>query len=276
MPSAVQPGLDARAETYAPTRRRDLLGDCCARAVTAWTLVIFTVWLGYERWGVTSGLLLGHKPGGLGSASLPLGGPIAFAVCLELIALTVGLALIGYRRLAGFSGLAWVAFFLVRYLTAMAAWPSWQSSQFELEYEIRLAAFLIVPVACYVVMIVAPGHRPRHPQRLIWLLGAWLLGGIVMPPQAPVELLAAAWYPNVLLLCIAAVGVYSLAANPSRSVALALALLALGLPSFTSRSLLQFPDLREYLHFALTTLVPLALTAGATARLIAKRRGLPS
>jgi hypothetical protein len=122
-------------------------------------------------------------------------------------------------------------------------------------------------------MIILPGTPPRHSRRLGWLLGAWLIGGITAPPQAPLELFASIGLENVLLIAILVAGVCLLAIDAWQPVAFALALLAFGLGDWTRDS---FFGIYEYLPLALTTLGPLALMAAAAARLISARRGLPN
>ncbi|MFZ2050697.1 MAG: hypothetical protein WB698_05825 [Solirubrobacteraceae bacterium] len=251
-------GLKARASGSATASKRDLLSDCCARTAAVCGLVIFTVWLGEERWAYTSPHTI---------VTQSTGQVIAEGV---LLALATGLALVGYRRLAGLSGVAWVGFYLARVLSRP---PSWWLPHPSFAYDMHWVAMIIVPLACYVVMIVAPGAAQHRSARLGWLLGAWLLGGIVAEPNAPLELFGSIGLENVLLISILIVGTCSLAVDTWRPVALALTLLSFGLGAWTWAS--TFDDY-EYLPLALTTLGPVMLMAGTAARLLTARRGLPS
>lgn len=252
-------GLNARACVSAPGSKRDLLSDCCARTVTVYGLVTFTLWLGSDRWISTSSEFAARSSSVI-AEWLPT---------TALLALATGLALAGYRRLAGLSGVAWVGF----YLAVALSQDTWWARSSGVAYEAHWVAFIVVPVACYLVMIILPGTRPRHSRRLGWLLGAWLIGGIVAPPQAPLELFASIGFENVLLIAILVAGVCLLATDTWRPIAFALALLAFGLGAWTWDS---FFGTYEYLPLALTTLGPLVLMAAAAARLLSARRGLPN
>lgn len=253
-------GLKVRAAGSPPANKGEMISDCCARAATVWGLVVFTLLLGDERWRYTSST--GLKPVGVIAEGLPT---------IGLLALATGLALIGYRRLAGTAGIAGVGFLLAIWLTM----PRWVLPHSSAVRDLHLVAVCGVPAIWYAVMVIAPGERLRHPPRLAWLLVAWLLGGIFAAPNAPVDLFASIGMLNVLLLLIAVAGAFSLTVDIWRSVAFALVLLAFGLASATTEA---FPGPGFYgeLHLALTTIVPLALIAGAATKLIAARRSLPS
>jgi hypothetical protein len=254
----VHGGLKARASGSAAASKRDLLSDCCARTAAVWGLVIFTVWLGEERWGYTSPHVIVTQS--------------TFHVIAEglLLVLATGLALVGYRRLAGLAGLAWVGFDLARVLSRP---PAWWLPRASFAYDVHWVALIIVPLTCYLVMIVAPGTARHRSVRLGWLLGAWLLGGIVAEPNAPLELFGSIGFENVLLISILIAGICSLAVDTWRAVALALTLLSFGLGKWT---LVPIFNQYEYLPLALTTLGPVMLMAGAATRLLTAHRGLPS
>jgi hypothetical protein len=78
-------------------------------------------------------------------------------------------ALLGYERLAGACGVAWVA--TVQLPIAFGPYP------------IVLASSL-VPLVGFATMIVAPAHRTHDPRRLLWLLpvGAISMTGVPHPP----------------------------------------------------------------------------------------------
>jgi hypothetical protein len=257
--SLARGGLRARASASAPPSRRDFLADCSAYAATVYGLMLLALLLGSLRWLYASSL---PSPGvgSLATKWLPLVGLLAFSA---------GLALVGHRRLAGLAGMAWIGFYLAKTLNNHTVLPS--ASHFA--YDVHSVALTAVPLACYLVMIVVPVTRPRRSRRLGWLLGAWLLGGIVAPPQAPLELFGSIGFENALLISILIVGVFSLSVNAWRAVALALTLLAFGLGAWTSPFI---SDRYEYLPLALMTLGPIVLMAGATARLVSARRGLAS
>src|SRR5580700_10029419 len=98
-------------------------------------------------------------------------------------------------------------------------------------------ALITVPLACYLVMIVAPGAAQHRSARLGWLLAAWLLAGIVAGPEAPLELFGSIGFENVLFISILVVGTCSLAVDTWRPVALALTLLSFGLGAWTWASI---------------------------------------
>lgn len=254
-------GLRARAGARAPLSRRDLLSQCCARTATVYGLVMFVVWLGWERWTYTSTFASETRSVyGVVARGLPL---------VVLLGLATGLALVGYRRLAGLAGLAWIGFYLAGVLSRPAFLFLRGSN---LAYDLHSLALIVVPLVCYLVMIVAPGAGDRRSQRLGWLLGAWLLGGIVAGPGAPLELFASIGTDNALLVSVLILGVCSLAIDGWRAVAFALALLAFGLGSWMWTLAI---DRYEYLPLALTTLGPVLLMVGAAARMLSARRELP-
>jgi len=255
--SLISGGLRARGGAPAPASKREMVADCCARAVTVWSLVTFALLLGWERLNYTPG----HKIIGVIAEGLPATG---------LLALAAGLSLVGYRRLAGLAGIASIGFILAGALSP-GSFLLWHSSS---AYHLRLAASYAVPTACYLVMVLAPAARRRSTRHLAWLLVVGLLGGISASPYPPVRLFPVVGLSNVLLLSVAIAGTYSLAVNVWRSIGFAVALIAFGIMSWTTGSL-PVANLFDYLHAALTTLAPVALIATAAARLVSARRGLP-
>ncbi|HEY1689489.1 MAG TPA: hypothetical protein VGF95_11580 [Solirubrobacteraceae bacterium] len=208
--------------------------------------------LGWERWLYTSAP---HNAISAAEKELPI---------LVLLAFATGFALAGYRRLAGLAGVAWIGFYLAQALTDRPFLPT--RSAFA--YDLHWFALTIVPLVCYAVMIVIPSREARRSHRLGWLLGAWLLGGLVVPPGAPLELSASIGFENLLLIALLIVGGCMLAIDAWRPIAFALALLSFGLGAWTSISGIGY----EHLTLALTTLGAIALIAGAAARLLSARR----
>lgn len=253
-------GLKAPVDAGALVSRRDRLSQCCARATTVYGLALFTLWLGWERWIYTSAYASGTRSVyGVVAEGVPL---------VVLLGLATGLALVGHRRLAGLAGLAWIGFDLAGALSPL---PRWFLRPSRLVYDLHSIVLIVVPLVCYLVMIVAPGAGDRHPRRLGWLLAAWLLGGIVAEPGAPLELFSWIGTRNALLISMLILGICSLAVDGWRAVAFALALLSFGLGAWMWDPIV---DSYEYLPLALTTLGPIVLIAGAAARMLSVRRAV--
>jgi len=255
----VRGGLMARASGSVLASKRDLLSDCCARVAIVCGLLFFTSWLGSERWAYTSTRELAQQN--------------IFHVIAEglLLALATGLALVGRRRLAGIAGLGWIGLYLSRVLSRSYYWMLSGTTRFA--DDVHWVALIVVPLGCYLVMLIAPGSPRRRSGRLGWLLGVWLLGGIVAGPNAPLELFGSIGIENVLLIAVLAAGVCLLAVDAWRPVALALALLSFGLGAWTWLSVYgRYEDL----PLVLTTTGPILLMSGAGARLLLARRRLPS
>jgi hypothetical protein len=122
-------------------------------------------------------------------------------------------------------------------------------------------------------MIVAPRKRRRRFSRLLWAVGAVLLGVLGEPAGlARVSFHGLLGVTGIVISVIAALGLFSLNTDPRHAAAYAFALISFGL---------QFIFFQihvgggAYALLALTTLVPMLLLAGAAARLISARRGLP-
>jgi hypothetical protein len=252
-------GLKTRADVRENARGRDLLSQCCARTATVYGLAMFVIWLGWERWSFTSTLR---------SETRSIYGVVAHGIPLVvLLGLATGLALVGCRRMAGLAGLAWIGFYLVGVLSRPALRLPGASS---IAYDLHAVTLIVVPLVCYVVMIWVPGAGELRSQRLGWLLGAWLLGGILAGPGAPLELFPSIGTENVVLVSVLILGVCSLALDGSRAVAFAFALLSFGLGAWVWVSVV---DRYEYLSLGLTTLGPIVLMSGAATRLLSAWRG---
>jgi hypothetical protein len=128
-------GLRSRARTTAAVGVRRLAADACCRAATLWGLLIlgFTVPLIIVSPAVQPGVWLN-------------------AVVLAPLAL----ALLGCDRLAGACGLAWTVLLLT-----LTPTPDRLTTTLLVER--------LVPVVCYLAMVIAPRRRPIDPRRLLWL-----------------------------------------------------------------------------------------------------------
>lgn len=245
--------LTGLASATAPASERNLLADICALTATVYGLALWTLSLGSERWLYTS--------------VKSVGGANAYGLLAAvLLGLASGLALVGHRRLSGIAGLAWISFYLAGALDQPSFGLVERSG---VGYDMHWIAFVVVPLACYMVMIVAPGATRRRSQRLGWLLGAWLVGGILAPPAPPLELFAWIGFENVLLIAIFIMGVCLLAIDPWRPVAFALALVSFGLGAWTWASI---AERYEYLPMTLTTVGPVLLMAGAAVKHLSEQR----
>lgn len=244
------------AGEYRARASASALTDCCALTVTVYGLALWTLWLGSERWIYTSAK-------GVLSGAIGHGLPVTV-----LLGLAIGLALVGHRRLSGFAGVAWIGFYLAGVLDQSSLWLLGRSGA---GYDMHRVALVIVPLVCYLVMIVAPGVTQRHSQRLGWLLGAWLVGGILAPPAPPLELFAWIGFDDVLLIAILLTGLCLLPIDPWRPIAFALALFSFGLGVWTWASIVER---YEYLPMALTAVGPVLLMAGAAAKHLSEPRHL--
>ncbi|MGO9899167.1 MAG: hypothetical protein ACLP0J_05640 [Solirubrobacteraceae bacterium] len=125
--SLVLGGLRERGAITARAGTRRLLADACCQAV----LILLTLW-------IISALNTSQQ----------------LEVQAVVVAAILACALIGYERIAAFSGLAAIA----------AYGPLGPHTQ------LVLLAKVLVSVLCLLVMVCAPRKRPRDPHRLIWLV----------------------------------------------------------------------------------------------------------
>ncbi len=131
--SLVLGGLRERRAINARVGTRRLIADaCCQAGLIWWTLWIITI-LNTEV----------------------ITGPSKQLLVQELVLATIlACALIGYERIAAVGGFAVIAAF----------------GPLDLHTQRDLLVTVLVPIACLLVMALAPRKRPRDPRRLLWLL----------------------------------------------------------------------------------------------------------
>lgn len=246
-------GAQARAGEVALLGNRRLIAGSCALAVTAWGLIALVGELQLER-------TVYEVTGGHGPDTLDM-------LITSLVAVSVELVLAGFDRLSGLCGLAWIGLALSTVASQRTAFPVG-----ELFRHADWFASVLVPFGCYVVLIISPRGRRRDLWRLVWLLGAVLLGLLLRPGSASVPGMAG--ITGILILAVAVAGVLSLASDPRHTIAFALVLIASGL-SRAVREAGTGLDTHYLLQLLITTLVPMALMAGVAVRLVAARRSLP-
>ncbi len=95
----------------------------------------------------------------------------AFFTQQVLLVLAVAAALVGYERLSALFGLVWIGVFL----NAAFGKPSFAVGNSTVE-AVRSFAIVLVPLVCYLVVLLAPRARRGNPRRLLWLGGAAVIG----------------------------------------------------------------------------------------------------
>jgi hypothetical protein len=247
-------GMSARAgmDPEATTRR---LADVCAQATTIWGSVMLCIWLGFDR----------------AIYEVPVFGGLATHAVIEpaLLALSIGSALLNYRRLAGLSGLAWIGLFMENALRTRI-----EIDKQVLSWGLHWVAFVLIPLCGYVVMLLAQHHeRRRRPARLGWLAAVIFLGIVVAPPGA---LLGPGFrFEGAAMVSMLMAGLVLLPASTRLPLALALALAGFGL-SFWTGEVISRGQQHEYLLLGITTLGPILLTALAATRVRFTRQQLAS
>jgi hypothetical protein len=241
----VYEGVSARAGMSTEASARQL-ADICALAATIWGSVMLCIWLGFDR-----AIYEAQMFGGLSTHSV---------IVEALLALSIGSALLNYKRVAGLSGLTWIGVFLEsRFRTRL------EIDRDVLAWCLHWVAFVLMPLCGYVGMLLAPDDkRRRHPARLGWLAGVILLGIEVAPPGGPLG--PGRWFEGIILLVMVIAGLVLLGASTRLPLALALALAGFGL-SFWTGELISRGEQHEYLLLGITTLGPMLLTALAATRL---------
>ncbi len=245
-------GLRTHANLAAEAGTGRLAANVCAQGATVYGLVLVIALLHFDR------LIIDH-PGGIVEQETTV---ISIQV---LLVMAIAAALIGYDRIAALFGLAWVAVDL-QAVVARPAWPGDSSST----GVVHSLAPLLVPLACYSVMLIAPRVRPRSARRLAWLALVLLLGLAVSPYfQGPAYGMG---LTETVQLTLLLAGLFFLPAGPSLPLAFALALFAHGL------SLWTFPGGYPLsgAQCLLTVAGPIVLSAGAGVTLVSARRGVAS
>lgn len=215
-------------------------------------------WFGWQRWIYASSNLGMLKPTGMVAEGL---------VRDVLIEVSAGLALVGYRRLAGASGIAWISIYLLETLNM----PAWSFGRDRIAADVHWLSLIALPLAFYVVMLVVPRVGPLHPRRIGWLFGALLLAGLAAPPDAPLAMPSPLAFSSLLTIVVLIMGMRLLAVDAWRPVAFALALTPFALASWTLETS-SIHRLGESLNLMLTTFGPLILIIGAAARLLSTLR----
>jgi len=145
--SLVLGGLRERGAITARAGTRRLIADSCCQAV----LIFLTLWL-------ISAL---NMQGSAGASRRLL-------VLNVVLAAILACALVGYERLAAVGGLA----ALVGLAALIADSPLGRHIEV---VGLARVLVLIVPIACFLVMVRTPQRRPRDPRQLLWLLPVCVL-----------------------------------------------------------------------------------------------------
>lgn len=146
----VRHGLRSRATRTAHAGATRLVADgLCLAAIWTMTLDVST--------------LLAQRARGI---SDPLLAPASIA----LIAVALGLALVGFERVAGVAALLWAA----------------QRMPSLLDDHVALAAIVpeLLPIACFALLALAPRRRALDPRRLAWLIVPVVLVATLGPGPA--------------------------------------------------------------------------------------------
>ena len=174
--SLVLGGLRERRAITARAGSRRLIADACCQAVIILLMLLMISLL---------------------STELSAGPSQQLLVQQVILAAILACALIGYERIAAISGLA-----------ALAAYgPLGPHTQ------PVLLARVLVPIACLLVMVLAPQRRPRDPRRLLWLLPVCVLAALQAHAQVGL--------PEVLAV-VSVVGLLRLLHDPRFAIACSL------------------------------------------------------
>lgn len=165
-------------------------------------------------------------------------------------------------RIAALFGLAWIGVQLQEELTR----PSWPGASVPAAHSIAL---VLVPLACYVAMLLMPRTRPRDARRLLWLAAVVLVG--LAPSVGFANFGYGLGLQGMVLLALLVIGFFLVPAAPSLPLAFALALIADGLSLWTRAGGFGFTELHS-VRWAMTTAGPLLLAGGAALRLVSARR----
>jgi hypothetical protein len=249
----VRGGLKARANLAAEAGTRRLIANACAQGVTLWGLALLISALRFDRSLLTT-------PGVYWSGH----GEIFFIAVQVLIACAVAAALIGNDRVSAVFGLAWVGISLYQYLA-----PNSRPST------LHWVLTVLVPLACYLVMLFAPCVRRRDPRRLLWLVAAVAFG--LAPPIGFANFGYGLLGPEGFVLLVALVaGLFLLPVTSTLPLAIALALVAYGVSRWTIPGT-EFADTGALaMRWAMTVVGPVLLVGGATLRLVRARRRVTS
>lgn len=257
--SLVVGGVAARARLPVSLGGRRLLTDSCALAVSIWALVGLAASVGLDR--------MSFEWSSFGFAPI---GVVGFVI-QGLMAISIGLALLGYDRASAVSGLSWFGVSLTTLLLgkhvvaggAVRADALWLASH-------------LVPLACFAVMIIAPRKTSRTVVRVVWLPTLVLIGVLVDPVlfEARWSFLGLDGIISLLTLAVAIGGMLSLIVDPQHTAMFALALMAFGF-RYVVFDFAVFPA-AQYLSLVVTMLIPMLLIAGVAARWVSGRRSLPS
>ena len=171
-----------------------------------------------------------------------------FVLWLLLLWPILGIFLLGHERLAGLCGIAWIV--TLQLPIALGPYPD-------------LIAGSIVPLAGFVIMVVAPRDRPHNSWRLVWLLPVFGLSVLAQPLQLTVGGLLA-------LTIISAIGLLVLVSDPRLLVACALVWASIGM-AYAAQALLAGESLQPAVAL-IATLPFAAVTAVFRIRTIRKRQ----
>jgi hypothetical protein len=143
-------GIAARAGIAAAVSPRQLAADVCAQATTVWGAVSLVASIQLAR-----------------AADLnPNTAELAYTV---LLAMAIGFALLGYDRLGGICGLAWIFVLHLAVIGHPAGQHGGSWEPLPLKQEL-LELFL--PLAGYLVMMKAPRSRSPGAKQMLWLICA--------------------------------------------------------------------------------------------------------
>jgi hypothetical protein len=261
--SLLRSGLGARRSTTARSGSHRLAATACAQAATVWGLVLVIAYFQLDRMILESSIA--QREGAIFLTQWTTG-EVALYLTQSLIAASVAAALVGYDRIAALFGFAWIGLSVQQDLSLGTGWDP----------PAHVIALLLIPTACYLVMLLMPRARRRDARRLLWLAAA-LLAGLAPSPTltnfSPDSVtLGGLGLSGMLLLALVLAGLLLLPTASSVPLALALVLLTYGLSLWTLPPGSSIPN--ETVRWVMTSAGPPLLIVGAALSLASARRRL--
>lgn len=242
----IRSGLRTRASITIAAGPRQFAAAVCAQAATVWGLFLLISLLRFDRVIMASNGVLDHE--------------VDLISIQALIAMSVAVALLGYDRISALFGLAWIGVELQEALSA----PRWLSTGMT-----HTIAILLIPLACYGIMLLCPRTRRRDARRLMWLAAVVFVG--FAPSLGSTNFGYGLGLEGMMLVVLLAAGVFLLPVGSTLPLAFALALIAYGLSLWTRPGGFAVTELHA-VRWAMTTAGPLLLISGTALRLVSARR----